>query len=203
MGLIYRGNGEFVDEHPVDLEKILPKEWSPALKGVEMYWMVEFPSPYRTAEVLILTKKGPKGKILEQINVHSSEWEESMAPLTDTEEAISMYQKDKKYAFEEFPYVDLETEEQYIRAIENERLGPKDWSPKQKKKSEMWQGPGIYDFRDHPPTRSYKNLDVYETSGMEERARQVLESTYDGDYKEPMRKLIKHYSDYVESEAGE
>lgn len=190
--LLYRGDGVFVDDEPVDLERVLPKDWSPALRKISVYWMVELPSMFRTYQMLAIIKgSAKKGKIQDVVNIYTNEWEESYAPLTDIGEAVEMYRRDTKHIFEEFPYVNVETEDEYNRAISGRFGGPKDWSPKGPESA--WVGPGVYDFRDRPPTRSYKSVEDYEMVGMEERAKQVMDTTYDDDYKKPLRKLLADY----------
>lgn len=190
--LLYRGDGVFVDDEPLDLAKMLPKDWSPVLRKVSVYWMVQHPTTHRTYQTLAVIKGSPKkGKILDSVDLYTNEWEESNAPLTDLGEAIEMYRRKQDFIFEEFPYVEVETEEEYNLAISGHRTGPKDWSPKSP--DSAWSGPGVYDFRDRPPTRAYKSVEEYELEGMEERARQVMDTTYDDDYKKPLKKLLADY----------
>jgi len=199
MSLVYRKDAMFVDDDPVDLEKALPKDWSPALRKISVYWLVEHPTMHRTRTRLAIIKGSPRnGTILDSVNVDTNEWEESNAPLTDIGEAIEMYRENKNFVFEEFPYVEVEREEDYKRAILGERYqhGPKAWSPLPEKGS--WEGPGVYDFRVRPPTRAYESVEEYELEGMKDRAAQILESTYDDHYKEPLMKLL---ADYVGGQA--
>jgi hypothetical protein len=192
MSLVYRKDAMFVDDDPVDLEKALPKDWSPALRKISVYWLVEHPTMHRTRTRLAIIKGSPRnGTILDSVNVDTNEWEESNAPLTDIGEAIEMYRKEQDFIFEEFPYVEVEQESDYNRAVGGHGIGPKDWSPIAP--DSAWSGPGVYDFRDRPPTRAYKSVEEYEFEGMEERSKQVLESTYDDDYKEPLMKLLADY----------
>ena len=52
-------------------------------------------------------------------------------------------------------------------------------------------GPGVYDFRDSPPTQSYESVEAYESSSLEFEAEQILEYMFQGDeWKAALRKLI-------------
>lgn len=193
MDLVYRKyDGVFVDTTPIDIAKILPKDWSPKPKGIKVYWIVDIISPTRTYESLAIYKKNPQGQLIDSETIQTNEWEESYAPLTDISGAADEYQSGSRIGFEEFPYVEVESETAYNFAVLGEQT-PKDWSPR--KKESAWEGPGVYDFRDRPPTRAYESLKAYEMAGMEERARQVWESSWgDEGIEEPLRKLLARHT---------
>jgi len=50
-----------------------------------------------------------------------------------------------------------------------------------KKKESEWDGPGLYDFREFPFTRSYGSVSEYEISVMKDEADNILEYMYQGD----------------------
>jgi hypothetical protein len=184
--MIHVGNAVFMDETEIDVSEELPKLWSPR-SDYSVYAYVEFPSLERAYGGLALvekTKNGPKEKWVDSVQVDQMTWENSIAPLTEFKEAVELLEEGAKYGFEEYPYVEVDKEEDYkkaLLAISKESEGPKEWSPRKKDEDSGWEGPGVYDFRESPPTRVYKSVLEYEMSSMESEADDVLEYMFQGD----------------------
>jgi hypothetical protein len=195
--MIHVGNAVFMEESEIDVSEELPKFWSPR-QNVRVYPYVEFPSLERAYVGLALvkeSKKGPKEKWIDSVQVDQMTWENSIAPLTEFREALELLGEGTKWAFEEYPYVEVDTEGDYkkaLLAIADEAEGPKEWSPRKKDEDSGWEGPGVYDFRERPPTRVYKSVLEYEMSSMESEADGALEYMFQGDkWKEDLRKLME------------
>jgi len=210
MALKHRGNAVFVDEDPVDvseMELVHPKDWIPWYKKMDLgdwnfYPYVEFPSLERAYYGLVLYK----GKKFD-FSIHESVdrpmlWNEPLAPVNDFGEAIRGLEKGS-HSFEEYPYVEVKSVEEYHMLLEarDPIIHPKDWYPGTKRKKPDfgdWKGPGVYDVRDNPPTKSYKSVDDYQLQSMEHAADETLEFMFQGDeWKDLVRKMVEDNRDKI------
>jgi len=197
MALVYVGEATFVDKDPVDVKAHAPRDWSPRSKNPSVYWYVRFPSLERAEYGLALLNKGPKSKWIDHEEIREVTFDPSaIAPLNDFKEALKYLEEGEKskHVFEEFPSVEVKSEEDYkaaLAAFLGIGRGPRDWSPNDEKRLEAesnWKGPGVYDFRDM--TRHSKSVEEYEKGDMEFWANDVLDGAYDDDWEPKLQKLL-------------
>lgn len=197
MALVYVGEATFVDKDPVDVEAHAPRLWSPRSKGPSVYWYVKFPSLERAEYGLALLNKGPRSKWIDHEEVREVTFDSSaIAPLNDFKDAVGyLGEEDKsRHVFEEFPYVEVTSEEDYRKALAASLgigRGPRDWSPNDEKTLDdesNWKGPGVYDFRDM--TRHAKSVEEYEKDSMEYWANDVLDAAFDDDWEPKLETLL-------------
>jgi len=202
MSLVYVGDSTFVDKEPLsddELERVLPHDWSPKLAGIKVYPWIKFTSLERAYYGLQIRKAGPKSKVIESVDV-ATQTMEVIAPINDFNDALKNLQEGHKYAFEEVPFVEISTVDDYNRVLSHaageDDPSPHDWSPKKREPDSNWKGPGVYDLRDKPPTRSYKSVEAYERQAMEDNADQILDYMFQGEeWEEKLGKLINNYRD--------
>lgn len=195
MSLVYVGEATFVDKDPVDVEAYAPRHWSPR-KKLSVYWYVRFPSLERAEYGLALLNKGPKSKWIDSEEVREVTFDPSaVAPLNEFKEAMEYLRKeDKRYLFEEFPYVEVTSEEDYksaLAAFLRRESGPREWSPDVEellKRESNWKGPGVYDFRDM--TRHAKSVEEYEKDSMAYWANDILDGAFDDDWEPKLESLL-------------
>lgn len=206
MSMVYVGDATFVDKEPLsedEIARVLPHEWSPKLAGVKVYPWIRFPSLERVYYGLQIRKSGPRSKVIESADVGTNQME-SIAPLNDLNDALEILSKGHRYAFEEVPFAEISTVEGYDRVLSHaageDDPSPQDWSPSRKKPDSAWKGPGVYDLRDKPPTRSYKSVEAYERQAMESEADQILDFMFQGEeWEEKLRGLLSDYLENLES----
>jgi len=201
MALVYVGEATFVDKDPVDVGEGDPREWTPRYTGSPIHWYVQFPSLERASYGLALLKKGPKSKWLDQEEVGETRFNESIAQLWEFADALKYLEKkkEKRYAFEENPFVEVKNEDDYEKAFLAwkgiEDASEMTWQERERiMKYELaeesgWRGPGVYDFRDM--TRHAKSVGKYEIESMDYWAKEVLDSAYDEDWEKAMWDLIR------------
>lgn len=196
MPLVYVGDATFVDKDPVDVEAHAPRHWSPRKKS-PVYWYVRFRSLERAEYGLALLNKGPKSKWIDSEEVREVTFDSSaVAPLNEFKEALKYLGEENKgkHLFEEFPYVEVTSEEDYKNALAaflKIHRGPRDWSPKDKNALEdesNWKGPGVYDFRDM--TRHAKSVEEYEKDSMAYWADDVLDGAHEEDWEPKLESLL-------------
>lgn len=193
MGFKFKGAGVVVDTDPIDLSDVSAKEWSPRLRDVRAYGYVRFYSFERADYGVFISTEGPKGEWKESAAVGNTRFD-GIAPYGTFGDAIG--EVNDKSMFEEVPLVEVLLEEDYAKAV-LAQLGenlddPGSWklTSLQEVKDGDWEGPGLYDFRDKPPTFS-GTVDEYEVADMEFWAEDTLDYMYQGDeWKSTLRTLL-------------
>jgi len=195
MKLVYVGDATFVDKEPVDVSEAAPREWSPR-KTPKVYWYVRFFSLERAGYGLALLEKGPKSKWIDHEEIREQMFDPTtVAPLTDYREGLELLEKGRRGMLEDFPFVEVKTEEDYNTALAqflDVEEGPREWSPRAVKKIEEesnWKGPGVYDFRDM--TLHSKSVEEYEKDNMGYWAKDVLDSSFDDEWEPVLKKLLE------------
>ena len=195
MKLVYVGDATFVDKEPVDVSEAAPREWSPR-KAPKVYWYVRFFSLERAGYGLALLEKGPKSKWIDHEEIREQMFDSTaVAPLTDYREGLELLEKGRRGMLEDFPFVEVKTEEDYNTALAqflDVEEGPREWSPRAVKKIEEesnWKGPGVYDFRDM--TLHSKSVEEYEKDNMKYWAKDVLDSSFDDEWEPVLKKLLE------------
>lgn len=203
MGLIFIGEGVFVDTDPVefdiaedpkawDPEKDKPKKALPA--GYNLYAIVEFSSLEHAYYGLAVFRGKPskknRPKDVEYID-RPMLWNERLAPIVDYSEALKLYGAET-YLFEEYPFTQITSKSDYARLVK-EGTDPKRWDPESKNLISGWQKPGVYDLRDRPP--SYvSSVQDYELEEMKGGADETLEYMFQGEeWEELAKKLIEEF----------
>lgn len=129
-----------------------------------IYPYIWFPSLERVVYGLFKTVGGPEDEEIDSVEVGGHPCE-PIAPLTDFGMASDML--DSEYAFEEYPFVELEYEEDFNEAA---RIINKDAD---------WEGPGVYDFRDM--SKAYESVEEYESEALEQEADMALDFMFQGE----------------------
>lgn len=136
--IIHLGNAVFVDTDPVD-----PPEGSEAPPEGHIYPYAEFRSLEHVSYGLRLTAGGPRGEEVDSIEVGQYGME-PLSPYWEFGDALKEIGRGASHAFEDVPYVEIETEEQYNEVLDALKL--------EEDEGDIFDGPGLYDFRDSPPT---------------------------------------------------
>jgi hypothetical protein len=152
------GDGMFIDTDPVDAPEGMP--------NAHIYAYAQMSSLERVSYGLLRTKGGPKDEEIESMKVGSYGME-SLAPFWEFGHALDAI--DSEHAFEETPFVEVENEEDYDEACE--AIGCSD---------SQWEKPGLYDFRDDPPTY-VGTVEKYEAEEMTEAADEAIDFMFQGD----------------------
>lgn len=112
---------------------------------------------------------------------------EETAPLMDFNEALELVKAGKPRSFEDYPFVAVTSKTDYdevlaaAEGVEPYPQGRKEWSPRHRELDSNWEGSGVYDFRDSPPTQHVESVEVYERQGMEFQAEHIIEAMFQGD----------------------
>lgn len=168
MAIEHTEGGTFIDTDP-----IAAPDGTPDDPDVRIYPYAYFRSLEHVAYGLYRTAGGPKDEEIDSVEVG----EYGMEPLAQYWEfgdALKEVERGSKYAFEETPFVEVETEEQYDEALD--ALADEE----DEDDEGDWQGPGLYDFRDYPP--SYQvTVEEDELRAMEDAADQAFDFMFQGD----------------------
>lgn len=172
--IIHVGNAVFIDTERVD-----PPEGAPE---ANIYPYASFRSLEHVEYGLRLMTGGPTSEEIDSEKVG----EYGMEPLSsywDFSDALDAIERGSKYAFEEVPYVEVTTEEQYNEALDALEL--------EEDEGDIFGGPGLYDFRDSPP--SYQGtVEENELEDMESAADDAFEFMFQGEeWEEAYRKLAE------------
>ena len=172
MTIKHIGNGIFVDTEPVEAPdgvEVDPK--------VRIYAYANFRSLEHVAYGLGRTDGGPEDEEMDSERVG----EYGMEPIaTFWEFKDALNDIDSKYAFEENPFVEVETKKQYDEALEALEIDPEEGA---------WEKPGLYDFRDDPPS-FVSSVEDYELESMTEAADQAIDFMFQGDEWEEAYKTL-------------
>jgi len=166
------GNGVFVDSEPIDGPE--------GAHAPNIYAYASFRSLEHVAFGLMRTTGGPDGEEIDSVEVGGYGME-PIAPYWDVRDAIK--DGDSKYAFEEVPLVEVTSKEDYDDALDAVfDVDPMDVDT-------AWEKPGLYDFRDDPPTYQ-GSVEDYELESLKDAADQAFEFMFQGDeWEEAYRKL--------------
>jgi hypothetical protein len=169
--IIHVGDGTFVDT-----EEVAAPDGTKDAPDVHIYAYATFRSLEHVAYGLMRTKGGPKDEEIDSVAVGQYGME-PRAPYWELTDALYELERERKprerrWIFEEVSLVEVRDEEDYAEAIK--ALGLKD-------DEGHWEGPGLYDFRDDPPTRQYKDVEEYELESLEYEADQAFEFMFQGD----------------------
>lgn len=184
--------GMFVDTDeiaPEDVKAVAVQDDNdfPTLLKFKFYPYVKFRS-LEWANYGILATRGKAGEDeVESVQIGSVGEMENTAPLMDLNEALNLVKTGQPHSFEDFPFVAVTSKTDYIEVlaaaegVEPYPQGRKDWSPRRREFDSSWEGSGVYDFRDSPPTQHAASVEEYERQGMEFEATQIIDMTFQGD----------------------
>lgn len=91
---------------------------------------------------------------------------DDIAPLTDLADAINAIAKGS-HLLEEYPFSEIRERKDYNSMLRVLEILHEDGD---------WKGPGVYDMRDRPPTRSWASVGRYENAMMEIEAESILDA---------------------------
>jgi len=173
MAIKHTGNGFFVDTEPV-----APPDGTPDDPDLHIYAFARFRSLEHVSYGLMRTAGGPEdeGIDFEEVGEYGMDplnpfWEFAVA-LDEIEGANRAKRGSESYLFEEVPYVEVTTEEEYNEALDALEL--------EEDEGDIFDGPGLYDFRDSPP--SYQGtVEENELMEMERAADDAIEFMFQGD----------------------
>lgn len=147
------------------------RTWVEEARSTRVYAYVEFSGGLMHVYYgLMLTAGGPNDEVLSSEQVGSYETTD-VAPYWYASDAIKMLGKGAEpdtFAFEEQPFVEVIDEDDYNEALELLAIPREDSG---------WEKPGLYDFRDSPPTYA-SSLKEYEREGMKDAAERALEDMF-------------------------
>jgi len=161
--LTYLGEDTFVDPDAVEA----PEGSDPV---PHIYAYAHFPSLERVSYGLMRTKGKATDEEIESVKVGSYGME-VLAPYREFKDALEELEDGSRHGFEEVPFVEVETHDQYEEALEVIDLAPSDSD---------WKGPGLYDFRDDPPSFQ-GSVEAYEQKEMERAADEAIDFMFQGD----------------------
>lgn len=161
--IIDAGNGTFIDSEPLAAPDGMPDD-----PDVHIYAYASFRSLEHVSYGLFRTTGGPKDKEIDSVKVG----EYGMEPIASFWEFKDALEDiGSKYAFEENPLVEVTSKKDYDEALEALDIDLEDG---------IWEKPGLYDFRDDPPSFS-GSVEDYELEEMERAADDAFESMFQGD----------------------
>lgn len=167
--IIHTGGGIFVDTEPVAAPDGMDDD-----PKVLIYAYARFRSLEHVAYGLFRTDGGPEDEEIDSEKVGEYGME-PIATYWDINDALKEIESDRTHGFEDEPYVEVDSEDSYNEALEALGYDPEDTSwPSDYKE------PGLYDFRDDPP--SYvSSVEDYELESMTDAADQAIEFMFQGD----------------------
>ena len=166
----------WVDDEPVDPEKEGWRKWIPlpqeALERVKVYPYAVFYSLER-AGIGLISIKGDlaTGKILAQHELREIPYYQSLAPLLEFDEALEAVAQKETFITEEVPHTEIIERKDYDAILKAQGINPT---------NEPWEGPGVYDVRDAPPTRGWNSAEEYERDVLKEEADHLIEYIFSG-----------------------
>jgi len=168
--IIHTGGGIFVDTEPVAAPDGM--EDDPA---VRIYAYAKFRSLEHVSYGLHRTDGGPEDDEIDSEKVGEYGME-PIAAYHQFNDALREIRKEKrKWMFDEVSYVEVTSEDDYDEAVD--ALDP-DFIDKGDPTG--WEGPGLYDFRDDPPTFQ-GSVEDYELDEMKDAADQAIEFMFQGE----------------------
>jgi len=144
--------------------------------GVHVYAYARFRSLEHVAYGLYRTTGGPRDEQVdsEQVGEYGME---PIAPYWDINDALKELGKDSQHAFEEVPFVEVDSEDSYNEACE--ALGYEDTYGDDAAWPSDYKEPGLYDFRDDPPS-FVSSVEDYELDEMKQAAEDAIEFMFQG-----------------------
>lgn len=174
MAVKHVGNAIFVDTDPV--------EGAP-----NVFPYVKFHSLERAEYGLNYMEEETKADFsmaLDSIEVGETTLDPSaVAPLTDFDNAMEALRDKATHVFEEFPMVEVKSEDQWkqVQQIQEER--------EPDTKPSVWEGPGVYDFREF--FKAYDSVEKYEEESMIWWADEILDGMFqDDEWKNKLKELV-------------
>jgi hypothetical protein len=169
MTIEHIGSGQFIDTEPVEDEE------------EHIYAYASFRSLEHVAFGLFKTKGGPKAVQIDHEEVGEYGME-PLAPYWEFGHALEMFEGQSKWGFEDQPFVEVTSERDYDDALEALDIKQSDGN---------WEKPGLYDFRDKPPT-FFATVEEYEMGEFERAAEDAFDFMFQGDeWKDAYEKLRK------------
>lgn len=156
------------------------RAWVEEARSTRVYAYVEFSGGLMHVYYgLMLTSGGPRDEILssEQVGTYETNEIANYWYFSDAIKLLGKGAEPDEHAFEEQPFVEVTDEDEYDEAFEFLETSP---GPHHRRNNRMWKKPGIYDFRDSPPTYVSSKED-YERESMKEAAERALEDMFSGE----------------------
>ena len=145
------------------------RKWVEEARATRIYAYVEFRGNSRLAYGLMMTVGGPRDRVLASEEVGGYETGEGIASYWYFHDALD--EVGKKYVFEDEPFVEVDDEDEYNEALELMNIPKSD---------SEWVKPGLYDFRDHPPSYS-GTVEAYVQESMKYEAERALEDLFENE----------------------
>ena len=191
--IVHTGGGTFVDTQQVAAPDGVEDD-----PNVHVYAYARFRSLEHVSFGLFRTTGGPEDEEVdsESVGQYGMEpiaryWEYGLA-LEEIEKAAKRKKETLRF-FEEEPYVEVTDEEDYDAALEALGLDAEDGA---------WEKPGLYDFRDDPPTY-VSSVEDYELESMTEAADRAFEFMFQGEEWEDAYKALAEEEEEEEDEGEE
>ena len=178
MAIKHLGSGYFIDTDPIEP----PKGVSAPAEG-RIYAYASFRSLEHVSYGLTL-RTDPDQPEIDSIEVG----EYGMEPVSQYQEfrdALHEIERGSKHAFEEVPYVEITSEDEYNEALDALEI--------EEGEGDLFDGPGLYDFRDSPPTYQ-GTVEENELTDLEHAADEALDFMFQGEEWE------ESYADLAEEE---
>lgn len=152
----------------IDTEPVAAPDGTEDDPNVHIYAYARFRSLEHVAFGLYRTKGGPRDEEVDSEGVGQYGME-PIATYWEFKDALDDIES--KHMFEDVPFVEVTSEDDYNEALEALDIDPDDGA---------WERPGLYDFRDDPP--SYvSSVEDYERESMKEAADQAIDFMFQGD----------------------
>lgn len=162
-----------IESLPASATKNL-RTWVEEARSTRVYGYVEFSGGLMHVYYgLMLTAGGPRDEVLSSEQVGSYETSD-VAPYWYASDALKNLGRGAEpdtFAFEEQPFVEVDDEDDYNEALELLAIERED---------SKWEKPGMYDFRDSPPTYVSSKKE-YEREGMKDAAERALQDMFSSD----------------------
>lgn len=201
MTIVKVAPGLYMDDDPVglsDIERELAKIGAPLsrasrFKGV-VYPYVVFHSLERAGYGLTITEDKPHSKTVDTGEERETTFE-ILAPINDLDDAVEILERGDEIVFEEMPFVEVLDEKDYARvaAAAGDSDEPEEWEPGRgpHPRTPGWEGPGVYDLRDSPPSRALNSVEEYEEDSMESMAFDIVDFMFQSDeWRDALRDLV-------------
>lgn len=183
--IVHVGGGVFVDTEPVD-----PPDGVDPPKGGNVYAYASFRSLEHVSYGLFRTTGAFDAEETDSETVGSYGME-PIATYWDFNDALESV--GEKFAFEENPFVEVTSKKQYDEALSALDGAQEDGA---------WDKPGLYDFRDDPPTY-VETVEEYEENSMRDAADQAIDFMFQGDDWEAAYRELAEVEDDEEEEGEE
>jgi len=177
--LVYVGAGKVIDPEPFskeDVQRSTGDDGFPGLSKINFYPFVTFFNMERAKYGILATKGGWDADEIDAV-VSDVATDLEVGPLTDFDNALKALKEREFSVFEDYPYVEITDEVDYVKALymlgDKGPVSRKDWSPRGVQVKGKWEGPGVYDFLEMPPTFVDKT-EQFEIESMEYYASKLL-----------------------------